>query len=296
MQDFQGTRLNRMLDRTFTLRSVEVLHGVDASVNLVWPTVINAYVPTPQFLIAAAWGGRTTFGTPAETRLAAAPCGILKAAYCLLNFDNSSVIAGAPAWQTGGWQVQQGIAAIGDEIKNINFISLDVEVPGDGTTLDQNLPTDPQSEYQRSQRVAEAVQAVLDVNKQPIIYTPGLTNGGQWQDITGNSTAFSNFPLWHARYVPNANKPPAAWDDSLDLFEPFLEDGRNAWVVNTSSLIRQKIMLIWTYLSLRLFRCKLSSIPGLSSCQCSGCLGERQTHRCPRHGFWPYFPGCLSQP
>jgi hypothetical protein len=156
---------------------------------------------------------------------------VKKAAYVLLNFDDSSRVVGAPSWQGGAWQVGQAIAAIGSQAGALRFLAVDVEQPDAGNASKVNgiLPVQPADKYRRVQRIAEAVQAVLDAGLRPIIYAfRGASDNEQWRGITGSSTAFSMFPLWHPNYAVNhvggdGNNPlnPPPWEDALEGFVPF---------------------------------------------------------------------------
>ncbi len=113
---------------------------------------------------AAAWGGRNIW-TPAQTNLVRANnAGFKVAAYAFLNFDNGSTISGAPANQTGQWQVDQGLRAIG-YVNNksslpydLKYFMIDIENAYQGTMAPQD----------RVQRIAEAVQHVRNLGFWPM--------------------------------------------------------------------------------------------------------------------------------
>lgn len=145
--------------------------------------------------VSRAWGGRgkDAFAGPqlrdART-LSATPSrfGTMRTgAYVFLNFDNG--VSGGPANQTGRWQVEQALAALGPEAAYVDFVAVDVEDAYKGAM----------STTARVQRIQEAVQAIRDAGLNPIIYSRRV----HWGPMTNNSTAFSALPLWAVRYAQN---------------------------------------------------------------------------------------------
>jgi hypothetical protein len=116
---------------------------------------------------AAAWGGRNIWSPAAQNLQRANAAGMKVAAYAFLNFDNSSTIAGAPANQTGQWQVDQGLRAcgyVGTKASlpfDLKYFMIDIENSYVGTMA----PVD------RAQRIAEAVQHARNLGFWPMIYT-----------------------------------------------------------------------------------------------------------------------------
>ncbi|QYK54472.1 MAG: hypothetical protein KF824_06125 [Fimbriimonadaceae bacterium] len=144
---------------------------------------------------AAAWGGRNIW-TPAATNLIRANnAGFKVAAYAFLNFDNSSTIAGAPANQTGQWQVDQGLKAIGfvgnksSLPYDLKYFMIDIENAYQGTMA----PDD------RVQRIAEAVQHVRNLGFWPMIYTRNEGSNQWWNLYTNSSDEFREMPLWDSK-------------------------------------------------------------------------------------------------
>lgn len=131
-------------------------------------------------VVAQAWGGRTQSPFADSQLFNAAISGMDTGIYCLLNYDNPS--------QTGDWQVQQALDAVGPVvIETLRFVGIDVEpIGGEG------LPQDLDSFAARNQRILEAVLAVQNAGLQPVIYT----SRDHWQQITGNATIFAGLPLW----------------------------------------------------------------------------------------------------
>src|SRR5215475_8924567 len=161
----------------------------------VWQQVQRA---GEEFAIAQAWGGRSR-NEYAESQLAGArSVGMRTAAYVLLNYDNQvcptfdrpvrspqGKCGGDPIAQPqpgGRWQVRQGVSALGSEFARASFVAIDVE-----WFLSEVPPLDPNALRQRRNTILEAIDEVLVLRKQPVIYT---RNGRRhWLDITGCSGA-----------------------------------------------------------------------------------------------------------
>jgi hypothetical protein len=144
---------------------------------------------------AASWGGRNIW-SPAQTNLIrASNAGFKVAAYAFLNFDNSSTIAGAPANQTGQWQVDQGLRAIGYNTNktslpyDLKYFMVDIENAYQGTMAPED----------RVQRIAEAVQHVRNLGFWPMIYTRNEGFNLWWNQYTGSSTDFRELWLWDSK-------------------------------------------------------------------------------------------------
>lgn len=178
-----------------TTRTNPVFGGIDmagsGSVSF-FNTMRNAGWST---FYAAAWGGRNIW-TPAQTNLVRAHnAGFKVAAYAFLNFDNGSTIAGAPANQTGQWQVDQGLRAIG-YVNNksslpydLKYFMIDIENSYQGTMSPEN----------RVQRIAEAVQHVRNLGFWPMIYTRNEGFNLWWNQYTDSSTDFRELWLWDSK-------------------------------------------------------------------------------------------------
>jgi hypothetical protein len=151
--------------------------------NAGWPTVYQA-----------AWGGRGRWSSAKQNLINANLAGMKVACYCLINFDDSSTIAGAPANQTGSWQVDQALIAIGYDFSigknslpyDLKFIGIDIETFW-GTM----------SQRDRVQRIAEAAQRIRTLGFIPTVYARNQASNQWWVDYTGNSTDFSDLVLWN---------------------------------------------------------------------------------------------------
>jgi hypothetical protein len=195
----------------------------------------NLKLTKQQFVIAQTWGGRSR-NEFAESQLAGArAAGMKTAAYVLLNYDNlvcatyahpvrneNGKCAGALIPQEsggGGWQVRQGLAALGAEAEKVAFVAIDVEwFASAGPSLD------PAEQARRAAYVLEAIKELWARNKRPIIYTRNST--GHWDDITGcgkQSAGTTCAALFAAIHDPV--RPVALWDvqsgtAALDAFRP----------------------------------------------------------------------------
>lgn len=167
-------------------------------------------------LAQASWGGRNVWSSARNNLLRAHAVGMKVAAYAFLNFDNGSTIPGAPANQTGAWQIDQCLFNIGfngDKASlpyDLKYVIIDVENQFMGTM----------STAERVQRIAEAVQRARNYGFWPMIYTRNQGVNTWWNTYTGSSTDFSDLPLWGS-YPETA---AANFKDHLDL------DFGSAWV------------------------------------------------------------------
>lgn len=157
----------------------------------------------------AAWGGRNIWPDAAGNLIRANNAGYKVAAYAFLNFDNGSTISGAPANQTGAWQVDQGLRAIG-YVNNKNslpfdlkYFMIDLENRFQGTMPPQD----------RVQRIAEAVQRVRNLGFWPMIYTRNEGFNQWWNDYTGSSADFREMYLWDSK----PETATAVYKDHLSL-------------------------------------------------------------------------------
>ncbi len=142
-----------------------------------------------EFVIVQAWGSIPQGGRGqnpyAQQQLSnARQAGMKVAAYCVVFFDDNRSAAD---------QVNLAFEAVGAEKQYLSFMAIDVERhlgwdDGDGTPEERRV--------RRIQRIREAVEAVEREGVRAVIYT-GYWG---WDAITGNSTAFANYPLWQARF------------------------------------------------------------------------------------------------
>jgi len=164
----------------------------------------------------ASWGGRNKWPDARQNLINAHNAGMKVATYAFLNFDNSSSIPGAPADQTGIWQMEQCLTNIGFNgnksslIYDLKYVVIDVENTYVGTMTPAN----------RVQRIAEAVQHARNYGFWPAIYTRNQGVNTWWNTYTGNSTDFSDLPLWGS--YPETSS--ANFKDHLDL------DAGSPWV------------------------------------------------------------------
>ncbi len=166
-----------------------VLQGVDISRSARLPEPASWQVLKASgcdFVIVGAWGGRRQNQYAQAQLQMAFQAGMKVAAYCFLNFDNDAHLPGAPASQTGGWQVQQALEAIGPMRDALAFLAVDVEPRYKGRMS-------PQA---RVQRIREAVTAIKRAGLPPVIYAKDR----DWNRLTGNSDAFKHIPLWDTRW------------------------------------------------------------------------------------------------
>jgi hypothetical protein len=147
------------------------------------------------FAIVQAWGGRSRNEHAAAQLADARSIGGMKtAAYILLNYDDKvcptydnpkresgGKCAGTPIAQKkpgGRWQVEQGLAALGEELANVSFIAIDVE-----WFLSAAPSTDAKARAGRRESILDAIATLRERSLKPIIYTRNA--GRHWVDITG---------------------------------------------------------------------------------------------------------------
>jgi GH25 family lysozyme M1 (1,4-beta-N-acetylmuramidase) len=164
------------------------------------------------FVIVGAWGGRAK-NNFAKSQLNAARQAELKtAAYALLNFDRAN--------ESGSYQVNQALMAIGEEKPYLMFMAIDVE---------NAWPV----KVDAIQRIADAVEAVRSAGLTPVIYT----HRGAWQSITKNSVAFSNLPLWDTDWDKKGSlqetwRPYGGWTNRTGKqYDHDLWAGQKPWQV-----------------------------------------------------------------
>lgn len=140
------------------------------------------------------WNGRTTWSTTRPNLLNANAAGMKLGAYCVLNFDDSSTISGAPAIQTGAWQVDQALANCGFNFAvgksslgfNLTYFMIDVERYWGDSTIDE-----------RVERIAQALQRARNLGFNVMVYTRNEGVSNWWQVYLGNATDFGDVPLWN---------------------------------------------------------------------------------------------------
>jgi len=191
--------------RTLDMRSKPGPWGATRS-NIIYGGIDMAGTASQSFLssmraagwssfFAAAWGGRNPWSPAATNLVRANNAGFKVAAYAFMNFDNSSTIAGAPANQTGQWQVDQGLKAIGyvgskaSLPYDLKYFMIDIENAYQGTMAPED----------RVQRVAEAVQHVRNLGFWPMIYTRNEGFNQWWNQYTDSSDEFREMPLWDSK-------------------------------------------------------------------------------------------------
>jgi hypothetical protein len=156
---------------------------------------LNLKAADQKIAVAQAWGGRSR-NEFASAQLAGARmiAGMQTAAYVLLNFDNrvcrtfarpirdgNGTCAGVPVAQPlpgARWQVRQGMAALGSELRHVAFIAIDIE-----WFLSADPPRDAGAQARRRQYILDAIDEVRKAQKLPVIYTRNAD--GHWKDITG---------------------------------------------------------------------------------------------------------------
>lgn len=158
-----------------------------------------------QFVIAAAWGGRNQYD--AATILANAPQGWQKAAYCELNFNDSARTAVNPRDQTGFWQCQRAIDAVGAQKTHLKFMAVAAEVAGGlwtGTNPERNRAVP---------RICEAIRSVELAGLRPLIYT----NFEHWRIITATYDGLIGYPLWWASHLQRPIPATLTFPDDVSV-------------------------------------------------------------------------------
>lgn len=178
-----------------------------------------------EFAIVGAWHGRNQ-NTYAQQQLRGArQANMMVAAYLLLNFDNVD--------QSGYWQVEQALAAIGDQKSYLFFMAIDVELP-EGWAITVNV----------NQRIQQAIDRVTQAGLRPIIYT----SRGEWQTLTADTTAFVSLPLWDAQ-----------WDTTADLNANWIPYG--GWVTRVGKQYSGNATLFGKNLDLNVFEATVFAAP-----------------------------------
>jgi hypothetical protein len=190
-----------------------------------------------QFAVIQAWGGRSR-NEFALSQLSGARriAGMATAAYILLNYDDMVCRTFAqPVRDTNGrcagdlirqarrgarWQVRQGIAALGSELRHVAFIAIDVE-----WFLSAAPRADASEQARRRQHIIDAVDEVRNWKKRPVIYT--RNSKLHWRDITGCDMDSSHQPCaLLSRMINDRGRPVPLWDvqigtPQLDNFQPY---------------------------------------------------------------------------
>ncbi len=157
----------------------------------------------------ALWGGRNTWPDARTNLQRAHNAGFKVAGYVFLNFDNGSTLSGAPANQTGQWQVDRALAGIGFTGNksslpyDLKYVMIDLENRYWGTMT----PAD------RVQRIAEACQHIRNLGFWPMIYTRNEGFNPWWNDATDESDDFREMWLWDSK----PETQTAAYQDHLSL-------------------------------------------------------------------------------
>ncbi len=157
----------------------------------------------------ALWGGRNTWPDARTNLQRAHNAGFKVAGYVFLNFDNGSTLSGAPANQTGQWQVDRALAGIGFNGNksslpyDLKYVMIDLENRYWGTMT----PAD------RVQRIAEACQHIRNLGFWPMIYTRNEGFNPWWNDATDESDDFREMWLWDSK----PETQTAAYQDHLSL-------------------------------------------------------------------------------
>ena len=175
-----------------------------------------------KFVIAQSWGGRSRNEFASEQLAGARSAGMKTAAYVLLNYDNlvcptfdhpvrdqRGLCAGSPIPQAqpgARWQVRQGLAALGGELRNIAFVAIDVE-----WFASPSPSLEAPEQAQRAQYVLDALDELKAAGKRAVVYTRNAS--GHWSDITG-CDARSRLAVCTAlaKAIHNPAAPVALWD------------------------------------------------------------------------------------
>lgn len=175
-----------------------------------------------RFVIAQSWGGRSRNEFAAEQLAGARSAGMKTAAYVLLNYDNlvcptfdhpvrdqRGACSGTliPQAEPGArWQVRQGLAALGAELRNAAFVAIDVE------WFASPAPSlEPPEQIRRAEYILEALDELKTAGKKAVIYTRNAS--GHWSDITGCGIR-SQLPVCAAlaKAIHDPSAPVALWD------------------------------------------------------------------------------------
>ncbi|MDI9641398.1 hypothetical protein QM565_37565 [Geitlerinema splendidum] len=189
--------------------SMRIFGGIDMAgfgSTTFFQTMRNAGWST---FFAAGWGGRTIWPDARNNLIRAHNAGFKVAVYTFLNFDNGSTIGGAPANQTGAWQVDQTLAGIGFTGNksslpyDLKYVMIDIE----------NRFWGSMSQADRVHRIAEACQRARNLGFWPMIYTRNEGVNQWWNDATGSSRDFREMWLWDSK--PESST--AVYKDHLTL-------------------------------------------------------------------------------
>ena len=192
-----------------------------------------------KFAVVQAWGGRSRNEFAVSQLSGARTLGEMEtAAYVLLNYDDkvcrtfarpvrekSGKCGGGlvPQEKRGGrWQVRQGVAALGSELKHLAFIAIDVE-----WFLSPAPPATAAAQARRRQHILDAIDEVRKWKKKPVIYT--RNSKLHWRDITGcdpDSSLRQCRAL--SKLINDSIRPIPLWDvqtgtPELDNFLPYAE-------------------------------------------------------------------------
>jgi hypothetical protein len=189
------------------------------------------------YVIAQAWGGRSRNEFAVSQLEAARSAGEMKSgAYVLLNYDDKVCPTFAKPVRNGNgscagtlirqaqpgsrWQVRQGMAALGSELKNIAFLAIDVE-----WFTRESIASNDIAQRTRRQRILDAIDEVRKARIRPIIYTRNAR--GHWDDITGcqmNDPGTACRQL--SQVILDSKEPVPLWDvetgdPELQEFQPY---------------------------------------------------------------------------
>jgi len=225
----------------------------------------------------ASWGGRNVWPDARQNLINAHNAGMKVATYAFLNFDNSSTISGAPSDQTGIWQMDKCLQNIGFNgnksslAYDLKYVVVDVENTYVGTMSPAN----------RVQRIAEAVQRARNYGFWPAIYTRNQGVNTWWNTYTGNSTDFSDLPLWGSYpEVTSAN-----FKDHLDLDggSPYIPFG--GWTTRAGKQYQLDSTIMGVRVDLNVWDPAIWDVmspePGTPSM-----IAEAAVRRKPGGGFW----------
>lgn len=199
-------------------RSFTASGGIDAAGGISQTAFNNLRAAGWMNHFAASWGGYNVWPAARQNMINATNAGMKVAMYVFLNFDNGSTISGAPANQTGQWQVDRALANVGYTGPgslpfDLKYIMIDIENRFWGTM----------SQADRVQRIAEAVQRVRNLGFRPMIYTRNEGFNPWWNDATGSSRDFKELYLWGSK--PETETAVFQDDLLLDVGNPWVRFG-----------------------------------------------------------------------
>lgn len=190
-----------------------------------------------KYAVVQAWGGRSRNEFAVSQLAGARNAGqMMTAAYILLNYDDKVCRTYArPVRERGGrcagtampqpkrggrWQVRQGLAALGFELRHVAFIAIDVE-----WFLSSAPPSDALTQASRRQRILDAIDEVKRSGKKAVIYT--RNSELHWSAITGCDPDSKQAPCKAlSRVINDPVRPVPLWDvetgtPELDNFMPY---------------------------------------------------------------------------